>query len=104
LGLESFKVPLGPGLVEKIIRRGEATPIQPASPPPIWAELTPREREVLRLIAKGASNREIAGLLYISEGTVKNHVTSILNRLNLRARTQAAIFANSFLPQMDEHN
>ena len=64
-------------------------------------ELTPREMEVLRLIATGASNREIAQKLYISEGTVKNHVTNILNRLNLRDRTQAAIFANSFFPQAD---
>ena len=94
---------LGPGLVEKIMARvPAATPIPPASPPSSWEELTPREREVLRLIAKGASNREIATALYISEGTVKNHVTNILNRLNLRDRTQAAIFANSFLPQIDE--
>ncbi len=95
---------LGPGLVAKIIHRGGTTPTQPVSPPLTWAELTPREREVLRLIAKGASNREIARLLYISEGTVKNHVTSILNRLNLRDRTQAAIFANSFLPQLDDRS
>lgn len=89
---------LGPGLVKKIMAQ---LPINAApnyaSPPPSWDELTPREQEVLRLIAKGASNREIAKSLYISEGTVKNHVTNILNRLNLRDRTQAAIFANSFL-------
>ncbi len=94
---------LGPGLVEKIMARvPAATPVPPASPPSSWDELTPREQEVLRMIAKGASNREIAKALYISEGTVKNHVTNILNRLNLRDRTQAAIFANSFLPQIDE--
>jgi len=87
---------LGPGLVEKIMAKVPTVP-PPPSPPPSWDELTPREQEVLRLIAKGASNREIAQLLYISEGTVKNHVTNILNRLNLRDRTQAAIFANSFL-------
>lgn len=90
---------LGPGLVEKIMAKVPvAAPAKPASPPPTWAELTPREQEVLQLIATGASNREIAQALYISEGTVKNHVTNILNRLNLRDRTQAAIFANSFLP------
>lgn len=94
---------LGPGLVEKIMAKvPAAAPIPLVSPPPSWDELTPREREVLRMIAKGASNREIAKALYISEGTVKNHVTNILNRLNLRDRTQAAIFANSFLPQIDE--
>jgi DNA-binding NarL/FixJ family response regulator len=59
-----------------------------------WQELTPRELEVLRFIAQGASNREIAKELYITEGTVKNHVTHILNRLNLRDRTQAAIVAH----------
>lgn len=89
---------LGPGLVEKIMKRVPITAAPlPAIPPPGWDELTPREQEVLRLIARGASNREIAQSLYISEGTVKNHVTNILNRLNLRDRTQAAIFAHSFL-------
>lgn len=89
---------LGPGLVEKIMAQLPiAAPPTAPSPPSSWDELTPREQEVLRLIAKGANNREIAQLLYISEGTVKNHVTNILNRLNLRDRTQAAIFANSFL-------
>ncbi|HBV95609.1 MAG: LuxR family transcriptional regulator [Peptococcaceae bacterium BICA1-7] len=55
--------------------------------------LKDRELEVLRLIATGATNREIAVKLYISEGTVKNHVSSILNCLGLRDRTQAAIYA-----------
>lgn len=92
---------LGPGLVEKLITAAQL-PAPASTVPPGWAELTPREQEVLRLIANGASNREIAQTLYISEGTVKNHVTNILSRLNLRDRTQAAIFANSFLPQLDE--
>lgn len=56
-------------------------------------DLTEREIEVLRLIATGATNREIAEKLVISEGTVKNHVSNILSRLGLRDRTQAAIFA-----------
>jgi DNA-binding NarL/FixJ family response regulator len=86
---------LSPGIVKKIISAPSLTPIQPP-PPPSITELTPREKEVLQLIAKGASNKEIAQRLYISEGTVKNHVTNILNRLNLRDRTQAAIIANTF--------
>ena len=57
------------------------------------ADLTERELEVLRLIARGATNREIAETLVISEGTVKNHISNILGRLNLRDRTQAAIYA-----------
>ncbi len=91
---------LGPGLLEKIL-----TPLPESTTliaPPEFAELTPREKEVLRLIAIGASNREIADSLYITANTVKNHVTSILSRLNLRDRTQAAIFANSFLSLRDK--
>jgi DNA-binding NarL/FixJ family response regulator len=57
------------------------------------SELTEREVEVLRLIATGATNREIAAELVISEGTVKNHISNILSRLNLRDRTQAALYA-----------
>jgi DNA-binding NarL/FixJ family response regulator len=91
---------IGPGLGSKAIGFSEAntSPAAP-TPPAIWHELTPREQEILRLIARGASNREIAQSLYISEKTVKNHVTSILSRLNLRDRTQAAIFIHSAFPQ-----
>jgi DNA-binding NarL/FixJ family response regulator len=92
---------LGPGIVKKLLTQfPPVTPIQSTIPPSL-AELTPREKDVLRLIATGANNREIAQQLYISEGTVKNHVTNILNRLNLRDRTQAAIFANTFLSYLD---
>jgi DNA-binding NarL/FixJ family response regulator len=56
-------------------------------------ELSSREVEVLRLIAMGATNREIAAQLVITEGTVKNHISNILSRLNLRDRTQAALYA-----------
>jgi DNA-binding NarL/FixJ family response regulator len=55
--------------------------------------LSAREVEVLRLIAAGASNREIAERLFITEGTVKNHISNILSRLSLRDRTQAALYA-----------
>ncbi|MEH2061255.1 MAG: response regulator transcription factor [Nostoc sp.] len=94
---------LGPGIVKKLLTqfsRVATTQSQPV--PSSLAELTPREKEVLRLIATGASNREIAQGLYISEGTVKNHVTNILNRLNLRDRTQAAIWANTYLSYLNE--
>jgi DNA-binding NarL/FixJ family response regulator len=93
---------LGPGLFEKALpHQSTAEPVKPAIPPEL-ADLSPREWEVLRLIASGASNREIAQALYISERTVKNHVTSILSRLGLRDRTQAALFASSFLPLLDD--
>lgn len=85
---------LGPGLMEKALLSPEPV-ISATEPPPELAQLTPRELEVLQLIASGANNREIAQTLYLSENTVKNYVTSILNRLNLRDRTQAALFAHS---------
>ena len=55
--------------------------------------LSEREVEILRLIARGSSNREIADKLFLAEGTVKNHVTNILGKLGVRDRTQAAIKA-----------
>lgn len=65
----------------------------PAAVPDEIRDLSEREMEVLRLIAIGATNREISEKLYISEGTVKNHVSNILNCLGLRDRTQVAIYA-----------
>lgn len=89
-------VQFGPGIMQKAFAHESIeSQSEDSDLPPALAELTPREREVLRLIAAGASNREIAQSLYISEGTVKNHVTNILNRLGLRDRTQAAILANT---------
>jgi DNA-binding NarL/FixJ family response regulator len=68
-----------------------ATTMPPADP--TGHALTAREVEVLRLVATGSTNREIAERLYLSEGTVKNHISRILGRLELRDRTQAAIYA-----------
>ncbi len=66
----------------------------PAPSAPGQAEvLTGREVDVLRLIAGGATNREIATRLHLSEGTVKNHISRILGRLGLRDRTRAALYA-----------
>ncbi|MBC7881882.1 MAG: response regulator transcription factor [Anaerolineae bacterium] len=96
---------LGPGLFEKAISGIKAVPTpevlltdQPKELPPELKQLTPREREVLGFLIAGATNRHIAETLYISERTVKNHVTSILGRLNLHDRIQAAIFASPYLP------
>lgn len=91
---------LGPGLFEKALMSIsvqhdlERTPASVA-PPPELAQLTARELEVLHLLALGANNREIAESLFLSENTVKNYVTNILSRLQLRDRTQAALFARS---------
>ncbi len=64
-----------------------------AAPPPGLDELTARERQVLTLLAEGRSNRDLAAQLYVSEKTVKTHVSSILAKLRLTDRTQAALFA-----------
>jgi DNA-binding NarL/FixJ family response regulator len=87
----------GPGIMEKVIAQVATTePNKSEEPPTGLLELTAREREVLRMIASGASNREIARSLFLSEGTVRNHISHILTRLNVRDRTQAAIVANTF--------
>jgi DNA-binding NarL/FixJ family response regulator len=78
---------LGPGLMEKAL----AIPL-PKSINPTFPALTPREQEILQVLGTGANNREIATQLFISERTVKNHVTNILSRLGLRDRTQAALY------------
>lgn len=84
---------LGPGLGEKMIAMmPERSPEDHATD---LAKLTPREQEITQLIAQGASNKEIAEQLFISPKTVKNHISSILSRLNLRDRTQIAIWALS---------
>lgn len=68
--------------------------ILPAGRAGLLAELTPREEEVLKLIADGKSNKEIAGILFITEKTVKTHVSHLLDKLDLADRTQAAIFVH----------
>jgi DNA-binding NarL/FixJ family response regulator len=86
---------LAPGMMAKVMA-GRVSEAEVALPIELQ-ELTPRELEVLKLIATGANNKEIAQQLYISEGTVKNHVTNLLSRLNLRDRTQAAILAKTYI-------
>lgn len=91
-----------PGVLERILA---SAPVEPAQrieePPPGLSELSPREKQVLRLLAKGASSREVAETLFLSEGTVRNHISHILTRLNVRDRIQAVIVANSFPDWME---
>ena len=86
---------MGPGLMEKMLDDITNSQSEAKTEASKFAELTPREIEVLKLIGTGCTNREIAKHLCIVEGTVKSHVTHILNRLNLRNRAQIAIYANS---------
>jgi len=76
-------------LVEQYVRRARPGTTTPAA----LASLTERELEVLRLMARGRSNAEIAGELYLSEATVKSHVTRVFAKLSLRDRTQAVVMA-----------
>jgi len=80
---------LQPSVAAKVVARVARMP----QPPPPEHPLTDREVEVVRLLADGCSNREIAGALFLAEGTVKNLVTSVLAKLEVRDRTQAALRA-----------
>jgi DNA-binding NarL/FixJ family response regulator len=85
---------------EEAVAHAVASPAKPGSSDYTAAEscgtpLTPREREVLSLVARGKSNRAIASMLSISEKTVKNHVSHLLHKLGADRRTQAAIWAIS---------
>jgi DNA-binding NarL/FixJ family response regulator len=82
---------LSPTVTKSVIR--QFTRIPRPTPPKEFDELTTREQEVFRLIANGLSNTEIARQLYISDTTVKTHITHILQKLNLRDRVQAVVLA-----------
>jgi DNA-binding NarL/FixJ family response regulator len=82
---------LSPTVTRRVIRQFARSPRH--TPPEGFDELTAREREILRLIAGGLSNGEIAQELFISDTTVKTHVTHILQKLNLRDRVQAVVLA-----------
>jgi len=75
---------MDPALTERVLAR-----VKPPSTQPVGS-LTPRENEILELIAEGLSNREIAGRLFLAEKTVKNNVSGILSKLGMQRRTQAA--------------
>jgi DNA-binding NarL/FixJ family response regulator len=83
---------LSPTITKRVIEQFARIP-RPA-PPTELDELSEREREVFRLMARGLSNGEIGQELYISETTVKTHVTHILQKLNLRDRVQAVVLAH----------
>jgi DNA-binding NarL/FixJ family response regulator len=84
---------LAPAITRRMIERFVQQPPVPQGRPPQLEELTERELDILREIARGRSNAEIAGALYLSQATVKSHVNRVLSKLNLRDRTQAAVLA-----------
>jgi DNA-binding NarL/FixJ family response regulator len=84
---------LAPSITRRLIEAFVQRPRTADAKPDRLADLTDRELEVLRQVARGLSNAEIAGELYLSEATVKTHVNRILTKLELRDRTQAAVLA-----------
>jgi DNA-binding NarL/FixJ family response regulator len=82
---------LSPSVTKRVIR--QFTKLPRATPPPALDELTARELDVLRLLADGLSNAEIGERLFIGETTVKTHVTRVLQKLDLRDRAQAIVWA-----------
>ncbi len=84
---------LAPEIVRRMIEDYVRRPRVGSAAPAALGELTAREREVLGLVARGRSNAEIAGELYLSEPTVKTHVSRILTKLGLRDRVQAVVLA-----------
>jgi DNA-binding NarL/FixJ family response regulator len=84
---------LSPRVTARLIEAFARQPAVPPAPPASLDELTPREHEVLALVARGLSNAEIADRLVVSRGTVKTHVERILMKLDLRDRIQAVVLA-----------
>jgi DNA-binding NarL/FixJ family response regulator len=91
-GVVRGEAPMSSGLAAKLLRefaRRVQRPPEPVSP---RTKLGPREQEILALVADGKSNRDIATALALAENTVKSHVKSILEKLHLENRVQAAVF------------
>jgi DNA-binding NarL/FixJ family response regulator len=94
---------LSPSITRRVIR--EFTRVPRPAPPKELEELSERELEVFRLIARGLSNAEIGQELFIGETTVKTHVTHILSKLRLRDRVQAVVLAyQTGLFEADAHH
>jgi DNA-binding NarL/FixJ family response regulator len=93
------KVAAGGSMIEPSVARkvvaefARLAPATPAATQDLIEPLSEREIEILKLVSQGLTNKEIAARLYLAEGTVKNYVTSILQKINARDRTQAAIRA-----------
>jgi DNA-binding NarL/FixJ family response regulator len=94
---------LDPATTARLMRSLRAEPAQTPEIAPELASLSPREREILALIGDGLTNREIGKRLYLSEKTVKNHISRLLAKLGVQRRVQAAVLA-SHLEQSESGN
>jgi two-component system, NarL family, response regulator DevR len=88
---------LDPAVTARVLERIRSGPKQPDE----LKDLTEQERRILLLVAEGLTNREIAGRMFLAEKTVKNYVSSILGKLGLERRTQAAVLASKLLRHPD---
>ncbi len=93
------RVSAGESLLDPTLAEGVMSRIGAAAPASPLDALTPRETEILALIAKGLSNREIGSALFLAEKTVKNYVSGILAKLGMQRRTQAAVLAAEWMPK-----
>ncbi len=84
---------LQPAVTRRLLERMRGTPSGRQEPPPLAEPLTPRERQILELMATSATNRDIAQKLVISEETVRSHTKNILSKLGQPNRTQAVLYA-----------
>jgi two-component system, NarL family, response regulator DevR len=90
---------LDPATTARLMRSLRTEPVESPELPPELAGLSPREREILTLIGEGLTNREIGKKLYLSEKTVKNHISRLLAKLGVQRRVQAAVIAS----QLDQN-
>ena len=88
---------LDPAVTKRVMERLREGPHETA-----LAALTEQERKILALIGEGMTNRQIAAKMYLAEKTVKNYVSSMLAKLGLESRTQAAVFATRHLPNLPQ--
>ena len=88
---------LDPAVTARVLERLRTGPEEDK----LIGRLTPQEREVLLLLADGMTNRQIASRLYLAEKTIKNYVTSILSKMGMARRTEAAVYAARHLPPRD---
>src|SRR3954470_22867268 len=89
---------LDPATTARLMRSLRAEPVETPAVAPELASLSPREREILALIGDGLTNREIGKRLYLSEKTVKNHISRLLAKLGVQRRVQAAVLASHLQP------